>query len=123
MKKITLLLTLATLTSFQALPLRCAAAPPAPSKSSSSSGIQENRQKKAELVDTLLTEQGYLVSQLVDKCFNIDWADSTWDAFNKLGNPYEMGKGSMAFWIQDLTKYAKRQGFDFDAPMPRCYRG
>ncbi len=112
MKKDMLLWTLATLISLQAFPLRCEAAPPA-RPSTSSAVIQEDRQKKAELVDTLLTEQGYLVSQLVDKCFTFNWSASTWDAFNKPGNPNEMGKGSMAFWIQDVTKYAKRQGFDF----------
>lgn len=77
------------------------------------SSVPENKEKKAELVDTLLSEQGYLVSQLVDKCFTFNWSASTWDAFNKPGNPNEMGKGSMVFWVQDLTKFAKREGFDF----------
>ncbi len=91
---------------------KCVAAPsavPAPDTNSA----QEDAGKKSELVNTLLSEQGYLAAQLVDKCFSFKWSPSTWDAFNKPGNPNEMGKGSMAFWIQDLTKYAKQQGFDF----------
>ncbi len=72
--------------------------------------VAEDKQQKSDLVNKLLSEQSYLNSQIVDKCFTFNFSPTAWSAFNNPGtNPNETGAGAMNFWIQFVVEYAKRE--------------
>ena len=72
---------------------------------------------KAELVERVFTEQSYLYSQLIDKCFTFKLSPACWAKFSDPANTgNESGFGAMRYWCRYVTEYAKREKIgDLDA--------
>ncbi len=72
----------------------------------------EDKEKKAEFVDRLFSEQSYLNAQIVDKCFTFKFSPTCWATFTDPaigGN--DAGFGQMKYWTDYVVKYAKREGY------------
>lgn len=72
---------------------------------------------KAELVDRVFSEQSYLYSQIIDKCFYFRMSPTCWAKFSDPANTgNESGFGAMRYWCRYVTAYAKQEGIgDLDA--------
>ena len=67
---------------------------------------------KAELVERVFTEQSYLHSQIIDKCFSFRMSPACWAKFSDPANTSnQSGFGAMRYWCRFVTAYAKREGF------------
>lgn len=65
---------------------------------------------KAELVEKVFSEQSYLYSQIVDKCFTFKLSPTCWAKFNDPNQGNRSGFGAMRYWCRYATEYAKREG-------------
>ena len=71
----------------------------------------EDKEKKAEFVNEIFSDQSYLNAQLVDKLFTLKLSPTCWAKFNdKSGNPNRTGAGAMRYWTRYVVEYAKREG-------------
>ncbi|AUD06071.1 hypothetical protein [Spirosoma pollinicola] len=94
-----------TPTSAQATPK---AAAPAVSTATES---EADKAGKAELVERVFTEQSYLYSQLIEKCFTFKLSPACWAKFSDPANTSnQSGFGAMRYWCRFVTAYAKREG-------------
>jgi hypothetical protein len=84
-----------------------AAAAVAPTASES----EADKAGKAELVDRVFTEQSYLYSQIIDKCFYFRMSPACWAKFSDPKNDgNSSGFGAMRYWVRFVTAYAKQEG-------------
>lgn len=66
---------------------------------------------KAELVERVFSEQSYLYSQIIDKCFTFKMSPTCWAKFSDPKNTSnDSGFGAMRYWCRYVTEYAKREG-------------
>ena len=66
---------------------------------------------KAELVERVFTEQSYLYSQIIEKCFTFKMSPACWAKFSDPANTSnQSGFGAMRYWCRFVTAYAKREG-------------
>ncbi|MBO0932749.1 hypothetical protein [Fibrella aquatilis] len=111
------LLTLALLSAgylAQAQSAKTAAAKPATAAASAaapaSTAPAEDKEKKAEFVDRLFSEQSYLNAQIVDKCFTFKFSPTCWTKFTDPNiDTNEGGFPSMRYWVRYAVEYAKRE--------------
>lgn len=97
--------TTKTPTSAQATPKAAAAAV------STTTESEADKAGKAELVERVFTEQSYLYSQIIDKCFTFKLSPTCWAKFSDPANTgNDSGFGAMRYWCRFVTGYAKREG-------------
>lgn len=80
--------------------------------------IAEDKAKKAEFVNLMLTEQSYADAQIVDKLFTFNISPSFWDELNKpnQSNSNDIGHRAIHYLVEEVVKYAKRENIgDLDA--------
>jgi len=66
---------------------------------------------KAELVERVFTEQSYLYSQIIEKCFTFKMSPACWAKFSDPANTSnQSGFGAMRYWCRFVTDYAKHEG-------------
>lgn len=71
----------------------------------------EDKEKKAEFVDQIFSEQSYLNAQIVDKLFTFKFSPTCWTEFNKVrNNTHDMGTGAAYSWVSSFVDYAKHEG-------------
>lgn len=70
----------------------------------------EDKEKKAEFVDQIFSEQSYLNAQIVDKLFTFSFSPTCWTEFNKVrSNEHDMGTGAVSSWVSSFVEYAKHE--------------
>jgi hypothetical protein len=74
-------------------------------------GTPDHAAQKAELVEKVFSEQSYLYSQIIDKCFTFRLSPTCWEQFNNPNQGNRSGFGAMRYWCRFVTGYAKREGF------------
>ncbi len=79
-----------------------------------SSAPAEDKEKKAEFVNQMFTQQSYLYAQIIDKLFTFKLSPSCWEMYSSPTPP--PGKSSSFMGLQsatslanDVVKYAKRE--------------
>lgn len=71
----------------------------------------EDKEKKAEFVNEIFSDQSYLSAQIVDKLFTFNFSPTCWVEFNKeRSNENASGKGAMRYWVSFVVEYAKHEG-------------
>ena len=71
----------------------------------------EDKEKKAEFVNELFSDQSYLSAQVVDKLFTFNFSSTCWTEFNKeRSNDGDTGQGAMRPWVRYAVEYAKHEG-------------
>lgn len=73
----------------------------------------EDKEKKADFVNQLFTEQSYLSAQIVDKLFTFKYSPTCWAAFTSptapSGNTNDIGTRATHYLVEDVVRYAKRE--------------
>ena len=117
MKRTLLILALtgwASITSAQTAksPSSAQATPKAATAAVSTAAESEaDKAGKAELVERVFSEQSYLYSQIIDKCFTFKMSPTCWAKFSDPANTgNDSGFGAMRYWCRYVTEYAKREG-------------
>ena len=81
--------------------------------------VVEDKSKKADFVNLLLSEESYVDAQIVDKLFTFNISPSFWIDLNKpnpTGNSNDIGHRAIHYLVEEAVKYAKRENIgDFDA--------
>ena len=94
-----------TPTSAQATPKAAAAVV------STATESEADKAGKTELVERVFTEQSYLYSQIIDKCFTFKLSPACWAKFSDPANTSnQSGFGAMRYWCSYVADYAKREG-------------
>ena len=98
----------------QAQPAKTAVAKPATPAASAtvptSAAPAEDKEKKAEFVERLFSEQSYLNAQIVDKCFTFKLSPTCWAKFTDPANDGNSGGfGAMRYWVRYAVEYTKRE--------------
>ena len=82
----------------------------APAAAAMSTAPAEDKEKKAEFVERLFSEQSYLNAQIVDKCFTFKLSPTCWAKFTDPNiDTNEGGFPSMRYWVRYAVEYAKRE--------------
>lgn len=73
----------------------------------------EDKEKKADFVNQLFTEQSYLSAQIIDKLFTFKYSPTCWAAFTSptapSGNTNDIGTRATQYLVEDVVRYAKRE--------------
>ena len=77
-----------------------------------STAPEEDKEKKADFVNQLFTEQSYLSAQIVDKLFTFKYSPTCWTVFTNAkptGNDNDKGIRATQYLVEDVVRYAKRE--------------
>ncbi len=80
--------------------------------------VAEDKAKKAEFVNVMLTEHSYAAAQIIDKLFTFNISPSFWDELNKSkqGRDNDIGHNKFSEMVNEVVEYAKRENIgDLDA--------
>lgn len=80
--------------------------------------VTEDKAKKAEFVNVMLTEHSYAAAQIIDKLFTFNISPSFWDELNKSkqSRDSDIGHGAFNSMVSEVVRYALREKIgDLDA--------
>lgn len=92
-------------------PSSAQATPKAAAVVSTATVSEADKAGKAELVERVFSEQSYLYSQIIDKCFTFKMSPTCWAKFSDPANSGNTsGFGAMRYWCRFVVDYVKREG-------------